>query len=263
MNNTLHTTGPERIDTAALGRRLARETEREALIQSATERQRVAAIEQVHQQTIRTAASRLLAEHGSADALQEVEQAATREAATMGRLRRGRFDARMKVGNIDSAGLQAGNEIFVAPEFAQAESDAATAREINDHEVQHLDKQARQIRDVALSVGDPQADRLLSIPATAFFESDAMLAAGFENTSWDYVVDYLWPVQDIADYVHGTTYQGGTVDGPELMRTAARTGDIATVRYVIVSAYKQKRPAPAHEGQDTGASSGAEVSLAA
>ncbi len=241
MNNTLHTTGPDRIDTAALGQRLARETEGDAVRESADRQARVAQVESVHQRAIRAAAGRLLAKQGSADALHQVEEAAVRAASEMARTRSKRFDSRMQVGNIDSAGLQKGKQIFVAPDFAMSTAEGGAATEINDHEVQHLDGQAKQISDVLLQTGDPEADELLRTPPVAFFEADAMLAAGYANTSPQYLQDYLLPVNRIADYVDGTEYQGGTVNGQRLMRHAAKSGDIASVRYVIAAAQRQKR----------------------
>lgn len=238
---TLHITGRNRLDTAALGRQLARETEGDAMRESADQQARVAQVEAVHQRAIRAATARLLAQSGSAVDLHEVENAAGQEVKRMAKTRSERFDRRMQVGNIDSAGLQKGEQIFVAPEFAMSTADGSAAVEINDHEVQHLDGQARQIKDVLIQTGDPEADELLRTPPVAFFEADAMLAAGYANTSPKYLTDYLLPVNRIAAYVDGTDYQGGTVNGQRLMRHAAETGDIATVRYVIAAAQKNKR----------------------
>ncbi len=238
---TLHITGKNRLDTAALGQQLARETERDAVRETADQQARIAQVESIHQRAIRAAAGRLLAQQGSADELHEVEEAAGAEASRMARTRGERFDKRMQVGHIDSAGLQKGEQIFVAPDFAISTADGAAATEINDHEVRHLDGQARQIKDVLLQTGDPEADELLRTPPVAFFEADAMLAAGYANTSPKYLTDYLLPVNRIAAYVDGTEYQGGTVNGQRLMRHAAESGDIATVRYVIAAAQKNKR----------------------
>ena len=236
---TLHTTGQDKLDMTGIGRQLARETEQAAVREAADSQQRVAQVEDTHRRAIRRHTQRLFA--GMPDEVKAgAERAADSAAAELGATRTERFDRRMQVGNIDSAGLQKGEQIFVAPDFAMSTADGAAATEINDHEVQHLDGQAKQIKDVLLQTGDPEADELLRTPPVAFFEADAMLTAGYKNTSPKYLEDYLLPVNRIAAYVDGTNYGGGTVNGQRLMRHAAESGDIATVRYVIAAAQRAK-----------------------
>ncbi len=236
---TFHTTGLEKLDMTNIGRQLARETEKDAVREAADGRQRVAQVEEIHRRAIRRHTQRLLGGLPD-DAKNGIERAASAAASELGAVRAERFDHRMQVGHIDSAGLQKGDQIFVAPDFALSTVDGGVATEINDHEVQHLDGQAKQIRDVLLQTGDPEADALLRTPPVAFFEADAMLEAGYANTSPAYLQDYLLPVNRIAAYVDGTQYQGGTVNGQRLVRHAAATGDIATVRYVIAAAQRAK-----------------------
>jgi hypothetical protein len=236
---TLHTTGLEKLDMSGVGRELARQTEREAIHEAANGQQRVGQVQDTHRRAIRRHTQRLLADMPD-EVKAGAERAADAAAAELGATREARFDRRMQVGNIDSAGLQKGEQIFVAPEFAMSTADGAAATEINDHEVQHLDGQAKQIKDVLLQTGDPEADELLRTPPVAFFEADAMLTAGYKNTSPQYLRDYLLPVNRIAAYVDGAQYGGGTVNGQRLVRHAAETGDIATVRYVIAAAQRAK-----------------------
>lgn len=247
--NTLtpHITGMDKIDMTGLGRQLARDTEQEAIREAADGKRRVGQVEDLHRGAIRRQTHRLLADLPD-EVRASAERAATAAAKDLGALRASRFDRRMQVGNIDSAGLQKGGEIYVAPEFAMSTADGGAAIEINDHEVQHLDGQAKQIKDVLLATGDPEADAMLRTPPVAFFEADAMLAAGYEHTSEAYLRDYLLPVNRIAAYVDGTNYQGGTVNGQRLVRHAAETGDVATVRYVIAAAEREKRLAQTRQG---------------
>jgi hypothetical protein len=164
--------------------------------------------------------------------------------------REARFDPRIRVAHIPSAGMQAGDDMYVSPDVASVQTSADAASEVSDHEARHLRQNwqqmvqtpdSRMVTYLETTHADPTVQRFLKLDPVCYFEADAMLEAGYDHTVDWYRTEYLEPALEVANYIDGCTYRGGVVSGLTLVRSVAISGRIDLLHEVILAAYEQKQ----------------------